>query len=109
MAITVNIYYTGPAGRARAFVREMTESGVVADIRAEEGNLRYGYFFPMDDEDTVLLIDSWKDQASLDAHHASPMMGRIAALREKYDLHMRVERYVSDETAPVTDRKFIKE
>lgn len=109
MAITVNIYYTGADGRAKAFAREMTESGVVTDIRAEEGNLRYEYFFPMDDENTVLLIDSWRDQASLDVHHASPMMGRIAALREKYDLHMRVERYVSDEAAPATDRKFIKE
>lgn len=108
MAITVNIYYTGEPGRAAAFAREMTESGVVADIRAEEGNLRYEYFFPMDGEDTVLLIDSWKDQASLDAHHASPMMGRIAALREKYDLHMRVERYVSDGSGPEADSVFIR-
>ncbi len=28
-------------------------------------------------------------------HHASPMMKTIAELREKYDLHMRVERYTS--------------
>lgn len=109
MAITVNIYYTGAPGRARAFAREMTESGVAADIRAEAGNLRYEYFLPMDGGDAVLLIDSWQDQAALDAHHASPMMGRIGALREKYDLHMRVERYVSDETAPASDRQFIKE
>ncbi len=108
MAITVNIYYTGAPGRAQAFAREMTESGVTADIRAEAGNLRYEYFLPMDDENTVLLIDSWKDQASLDAHHASPMMGRIATLREKYDLHMRVERYMSDDTSPAADSRFIR-
>ena len=54
-------------------------------------------FFPMNDPETVLLIDSWKDQTSLDIHHGSPMMGTIAALREKYDLHMRAERYVSDD------------
>lgn len=29
-------------------------------------------------------------------------------LRGKYDLHMRVERYVSDDGIPDTDRKFIK-
>ena len=63
----------------------------------------------MNDPETVLLIDSWKDQASLDIHHASPMMGTIAALREKYDLHMRAERYVSDEAGlPDADKKFIK-
>ena len=31
MAITVNIYYSGAEGRARAFAREMTESGAAAD------------------------------------------------------------------------------
>ena len=56
--------------------------------------------FPMDDEETVLLIDSWTDQEALDKHHASPMMTRITELREKYDLHMKVERYVSDVTDP---------
>ena len=44
---------------------------------------------------TILLIDSWADQAAIDAHHASPMMATITALREKYDLHMTVERHVS--------------
>ena len=107
--ITVNLYYTGKNGAARAFAEEMQQSGTVAAIRAEEGNLRYAYFFPMDDAETVLLIDQWRDQAAIDAHHASPMMGRIAALREKYDLHMRVERFVSDEAGlPEKDAQFIK-
>ena len=106
--ITVNLYYTGSNGSARAFAEEMVESGVVAAIRAEEGSLRYEYSFPIDDPETVLLIDQWRDQAAIDAHHASPMMGRIAALREKYDLHMKAERFVSDEALPEQDLKFIK-
>ncbi|MDE5679652.1 MAG: antibiotic biosynthesis monooxygenase [Lachnospiraceae bacterium] len=110
MAVTVNIYYHGVNGNARKFAEEMTAGGVVDAIRAEAGNLRYEYFFPMDDKETVLLIDSWKDQHAIDVHHASPMMAKITELREKYDLHMRVERYVSDETGvPETDKAFIKE
>ena len=50
----------------------------------------------MFDQETVLLIDSWENQQALDIHHASPMMNDIIELREKYDLHMKVERYVSD-------------
>ena len=109
MAITVNLYYTGENGNALKFAKEMLESGVVADIRAEKGNLRYEYFQPVEDPETILLIDSWEDQESIDVHHASPMMGKLAALRDKYDLHMKVERYVSDESAPVTDQKFIRQ
>lgn len=94
MSITVNLYYTGINGNARRFAEEMTASGIVEAVRAEEGNERYEYFFPMDDEETVLLIDRWRDQAALDFHHKSPMMAQIAVLREKYGLHLRVERYV---------------
>ena len=42
----------------------------------------------------MLLIDRWRDQAALDAHHKTPMMAQIAVLRKKYNLKMRVERYV---------------
>ena len=107
--ITVNLYYTGTNGSARRFAEEMESSGTAAQIRAEEGNLRYEYFFPMNDSETVLLIDQWRDQAAIDAHHASPMMAEIARLRERYDLHMKVERFLSDESGvPASDQKYIK-
>lgn len=97
MSIVVNTRYTGKDGAARAFAEEMVSEGIVEAVRAEEGNEAYEYFFPMDDPETVLLIDRWRDQAALDFHHASPMMGRIAALREKYALRLRVERFLPDE------------
>lgn len=109
MSIMVNLYYTGINGNARRFAEEMEQSGTVDAIRAEAGNLRYEYFFPMKDQETVLLIDSWEDQHAIDQHHASPMMETITAMREKYDLHMRVERYVSDEGGiPSSDEQFIR-
>lgn len=109
MAVTVNIYYSGENGNARKFAEEMTASGVVRQIRAEAGNERYEYFFPMEDAETVLLIDSWADQRALDAHHASPMMAEIVRLRDRYQLRMRVERYVSDAAGiPAGDKKFIR-
>ena len=106
--ITVNLRYTGINGNARKFAEEMTAGGTVAAIRAEAGNLRYEYYQPLDDPETILLIDSWESQEAIDVHHASPMMATIAALRDKYDLHMTVERYVSAET-PETENRFIRE
>ena len=107
MSITVNLYYTGKNGAARKFAEEMTANGTVAAIRREKGNLRYEYFYPMEDPETVLLIDSWENQEAIDLHHGTPMMGKIMELREKYDLHMKVERFVSD-AVPESDQQFIK-
>ena len=104
--ITLNLYYTDANGNALKFAEEMESSGTADAIRAEAGNLRYEYFRPINDPNTILLIDSWTDQEALDKHHASPMMKKIAELREKYDLHMRVERYVQGSTAE--DEEFIR-
>jgi len=106
MSITINIYYTGENGNAMKFAKEMEQSGIADRIRAEKGNLRYDYFFPMNDKETVLLIDSWENQKALDIHHASPMMKEIASLREKYDLHMKVEQYSGITTEG--DNEFIR-
>lgn len=109
MSITINLRYTGKNGAARAFAEEMTSSGTVEAIRKEEGNLRYEYYLSFDDPETVLLIDEWADQAAIDRHHASPMMKKIAELREKYDLHMTAERYTSDKGGlPDKDKQFIR-
>lgn len=109
MAITLHIYYSGEKGRARQFAGEMMESGLVDKIRREAGCLQYEYFFPAEDEHTVLLIDRWTDQQAIDRHHASPVMQRIIGLRETYDLHMKVERYLSDEGGlPEKDAAFVR-
>ena len=105
--LTINLRYRGTDGAARRYAEEMTASGLVDAIRAEPGNLRYEYYVPLDDPETVLLIDSWTDQAAVDAHHAGPLMAALAALREKYDLHMTVERYVPAPDAP-DDARFIR-
>ena len=109
MAITINIYYSGKGNSAKLFAEEMLSQGIVDEIRKKEGNLRYDYFIPLNDPETVLLIDSWEDQGAIDRHHASPTMGKIAALRDKYDLHMRAERYRSDNgNSAVQDEKFLR-
>ena len=109
MSLVLNVYYTGVSGSARAFAEEMMASGTVAAIRAQPGNIGYAYFLPMDDPETLLLIDSWVGQEALDRHHESPMMEQIATLRDRFDLHMRVERFVSDEGGtPARDEVHIR-
>lgn len=108
MVLTVNIYYKGKDGAAIAFAKEMVESGLVAEIRSKEGNLRYDYFLPLEDKETILLIDQWANQEALDLHHQSATMQRILDLRQKHNLIMEVERYIEDESGiPEGDEQFI--
>lgn len=109
MSIAMNLYYTGTNGSARRFAEEMEHSGIADLIRREAGNLRYEYFIPFKDSETVLLIDIWRDQAAIDLHHSSPMMEKILQLRKKYGLQVSAERYAVDENGiPDADAKFIE-
>ncbi len=107
MSITINILYTGKNQSARKFAKEMIKRGIVDKIKNTKGNLRYEYFFPLKDKESVLLIDSWENQEALDRHHASSTMEEIAMLREKYDLHMDVKSFIEDNISE-NDKKFIR-
>lgn len=93
MSLTINIYYTGPKGNALKFIKEMINKGILEQIRKEKGNIRYEYFMPIEDPNTILLIDEWESKEALDLHHQSLMMQQIIKLREKYHLKMKVQKY----------------
>lgn len=93
MSLTINILYTGKNGSAKKFAEEMTSSGIADRVRLESGNLRYEYYFPMEEEERVLLIDEWENEEALDAHHKSSVMKEIANLREKYKLKIKVKKF----------------
>ncbi|MBO6195391.1 MAG: antibiotic biosynthesis monooxygenase [Bacilli bacterium] len=97
MGLVINIYYKGENGNAKKFAEEMVSKGIVDRVRKEEGNLKYEYYYPMNDNETVMLIDKWKNKEALDIHHKSEMMKEIASLREKYNLSMKVEKFTEVE------------
>lgn len=110
MEITVNIYYTGEGNNAIKFASEMNSSGIVDEIRSKKGNLQYEYFISNENNSKILLIDKWENQEALDKHHQSDIMDKIIKLREKYNLSMKVERYITDEEGiPESDKKYIIE
>ena len=108
MTLTIHVYYKGDGENAIKFAREMLESGIVAEIRNQKGNLKYEYFLPIEKEGTILLIDQWISQEALDKHHQSKIMQNILDLRKKYHLQMQVERYIEDDSGiPESDKSFI--
>ncbi|MEY8380320.1 putative quinol monooxygenase [Ileibacterium valens] len=109
MSILIHLFYTGEGDNARKFAMEMESRQIAKKIREEEGNIRYEYFFPFNDPHSVLLIDEWENQEAIDLHHASNMMKDLAELRDKYDLHMKIQRYISDQDGiPERDQNFLR-
>ncbi|GAA2967135.1 putative quinol monooxygenase [Streptomyces enissocaesilis] len=57
-------------------VRSLIQS-VVERTRAEDGCLRYELLHDLDDDHHIILIEEWRDQASLDAHLASEHLSSL--------------------------------
>lgn len=94
MSIVSNITYTGQGDDAKDYAIEMMSSGLVQKVREEPGCLKYSFYFPMEDKNSVLLINEFTDEEAIKAHHNTPMLRQIAALRKKFNLEMKVERLV---------------
>ena len=89
--IVLHVYYTG--AQAKAFVEEMQSGGLQAAVKAEDGCLQYDYFLPTQDVKTALLLEKWRDQAAIEKHNASDNMVKLKAVKAKYGLETKIERY----------------
>lgn len=92
MILCVNEYQVKP-GRMGRLLRELRKSRVEEELRKSQGNVSFYFSVPIQEEDTLYLTDSWKDEASFQAHLETKAAARWAALREEYISESIVRRY----------------
>lgn len=91
--VILHVYYTGTPEAVRAFAEDIRREGLREAVRAEDGCLQYDYFLSCQQEDTLLLVEHWRDAPALERHAAQPHMARIKHLKASRGLETRVERY----------------
>jgi len=90
--LILHVTYTLKPDMAHRFVEEL-EQGPALKVRAEDGNICYDYFFPANDNNKVLLVEKWRDEAALAAHMAMPHMADVRSIKEKYAESTAIEKY----------------
>lgn len=88
------VKYTAKPGGREKFVREITASGILNTVRAEDGCEGYDYYFSAESPDTVLLIEKWVSPEQQEAHLQSAHMAELMRIKEKYILNTAVEKAV---------------
>jgi quinol monooxygenase YgiN len=92
--LLLSVKYTARPGGGENFVREITDSGILDTVRAEDGCISYDYFFSTESRDTVLLIEKWASPEQQEAHIQSAHMAELMNIKEKYILNTAVEKAV---------------
>ena len=88
------VKYTAKPGGGEKFVREITASGILNTVRAEDGCEGYDYYFSAENPDTVLLIEKWVSPEQQEARLQSAHMAELMRIKEKYILNTAVEKAV---------------
>ncbi len=79
-------------GTREAFLEKLTEEGIIAACRGEEGNLGYDYFFSAANGCDLLLIEKWRDFNALAGHARQPHMARMDEIKAEYVADMTLEK-----------------
>ena len=82
--LTLYVKYLCRPGVCQAFVEELEKSGVADKVRAEEGCLRYQYYYPANESDAVFLLEQWESAAHQEIHMTQPHMEVLRAIKHKY-------------------------
>lgn len=82
--IIVAVRYTVKDGKRGEFYGELTRRGVVAASRAEEGNEKYDYYYPLDSENDLCLMEIWESREAQKAHGETPHFKILAGLKAEF-------------------------
>ena len=81
---TIYVVFKCMTGKREAFVKKVKDEGILSAIRAEDGCLRYDYYFSEADSDELLLIEAWETVQHQQTHIAQPHMERLRALKSDF-------------------------
>lgn len=69
-----------------AFYDEVKSNGVIEASRAEEGCIRYEYYYPADSEDKLFLWEQWESREAQAEHMTLTHFAVLTAIKEKYEV-----------------------
>lgn len=81
--LLINVIYTMKPGQREVFLKEVQAQGILEAVRREDGCMQYAYYLPVEEDDTLLLVERWRDQAAHQAHLATPHMAALGKIKEQ--------------------------
>ena len=88
-------YHCKPGQRA-AFCKAIAELGVRETSTHETGNMAYDYYLSAQDDDALLLVESWTDSAAQAAHTWTDTFAQLQKIKEQYCDNVDIDKYERD-------------
>lgn len=96
--LLIHVVYNIKEGKRAEFFRKVEESGIIAASRQEPGNLSYDYYYPINDKNSVLLIESWTDSTAQAAHGKTEQYKKLSELKKEYVEEVTINKFAVSNT-----------
>ncbi|MBQ7120448.1 MAG: antibiotic biosynthesis monooxygenase [Oscillospiraceae bacterium] len=84
MNYTIYVIFDCFEGKREAFVEKVKAEGLVDAIRAEDGCVRYDFYFSEKDKNQILLIEEWESKEKQQIHVNQPHMAIFREIKKDY-------------------------
>ncbi|HEX2946824.1 MAG TPA: putative quinol monooxygenase [Clostridia bacterium] len=91
--LLMHVIYITKEGKRDEFVQRVEESGIITASRQEPGNISYQYFYPYNDNNSVLLVESWTDANAQAAHGRMEHFKKLSELKKEYVENVIIKKY----------------
>ena len=92
--IVLNVTYKCKPEMREEFLETIMSEGIDDACRAEDGNIKYDYYFHTDNSDELLLVEKWKDADVLEKHSKQPHFARLAEIKKDYVNDTIIEKFI---------------
>ena len=90
--VQVSYYFENKENRDR-FYKEAGDAGIIAASRAEAGNLRYDYYYPIGTDAEIFLLEQWKDAEALKLHGEAEHYAALQKIKANYVTNVKLIKY----------------
>lgn len=81
---TIYVKFDCLPGKREAFIHKVTQTGILAAIRAEDGCIKYDYYLSEKDPEELLLIEQWESKHHQQVHIGQPHMAQLREFKGEY-------------------------
>ena len=91
--IVLNVTYKCKPDMRDEFLEMIMTEGIDNACRAEDGNIKYDYYFATNDSDELLLVEKWRDADALSVHSKQPHFTRLGELKKDFVNDTIIEKF----------------
>ena len=91
--LTMIVYYHCKNGQRDAFMAAIKKEKIAENSRVEPGNMQYDYFLPVDDANTVLLLEKWESDEAQKIHTATENFKKLGKIKAEFVESVEIEKF----------------